>query len=193
MKDSGIFRKINTIETNMITKSLDSISAKISSELDRLKMVLYISVERSTTKKDFPKIYLINNEQVKLIRKIDVKNKIHAAGLYFGFIKKGTFYLSLEGAEYLYGQELLSGIQRLQVNELGEKSILYGNNILKKMVLRSPEKLKKNEFLLIFNEKNEILAIAQSNTNQKSIHELPSKEIVAINLSDKGLYLRKKQ
>ena len=128
MKDSGIFRKINTIETNMITKSLDSISAKISSELDRLKMVLYISVERSTTKKDFPKIYLINNEQVKLIRKIDVKNKIHAAGLYFGFIKKGTFYLSLEGAEYLYRQELLPGIQRLQVNELGEKfSVIHGD------------------------------------------------------------------
>jgi hypothetical protein len=47
--------------------------------------------------------------------------------------------------------------------------------------------------LLIFNELNEILAIAQSKYESKNLQQLKPKDIIAFNLSDKGIYLRKKQ
>lgn len=193
MNDSRIFRKINNIETNIITKSLYNISVKLSREIDNLKEFLYVSIEHSTTEKVFPKIYLITYEQMKLINEINFEETIYAAGLYFGYIKKGNFYLSIEGAEYLYKQKSFSEFQQIVVNELGEKSILYGNNILKKMVIKAPEKLKEKGFLLVFNESGEIIAIARSNVNNKSLQELSAKEIIAMNLNDKGYYLRKKQ
>jgi len=193
MNDSRIFRKINTIETNIITKSLYSISVKLPSVMDSLKEFLYVSIKKSTTEKVYPKIYLITYEQMKLINEINFKEYIYAAGLYLGFIKKGNFYLSIEGVEYLYKQKKLNEFQRIEINELGEKSILYGNNILKKMVIKAPERLKENGFLLVFNESREIIAIARSNVNNKSLQDFSAKEIIAMNLSDKGFYLRKKQ
>ena len=193
MNDTRIFRKINTIETNIITKSLNNISVKFSSKIDSLKEFLYVSIEKSTTEKEFPKIYLITYEQMKFINKIIFKRSIYGAGLYFGFIKKGNFYMSIEGVEYLYKQKIISEFQRIEVNELGEKSILYGNNILKKMVIKTPVRIKKNGFLVVFNENGEIIAIARSSVNNKVLQELSAKEIIAMNLSDKGFYLRKKQ
>ncbi len=193
MNDTRIFRKINNIETNIITKSLNNISVKFSSEIDSLKEFLYVSIEKSTTEKEFPKIYLITYELMKFIKKINLKETIYAAGLYFGFIKKGNFYMSIEGVEYLSKQKIFSEFQRIEVNDLGEKSILYGNNILKKMVIKTPEILKENGFLLVFNESGEIIALARSNVNNKSLQESPAKKIIAMNLSDKGFYLRKKQ
>ena len=193
MNDAGIFRQINKIEFQIINNSLIKISAKFSATLDNLKSILYISIEKSTTEKLFPKIFLISYDQIKLINEINLKETIYAVGLYFGFIKKGNFYLSIEGAEYLSKQKLFSEFQRIEVNELGEKSILYGNHILKKMVVKIPEKLNENCFLLVFNESGEIIAIARSNVNKKSLQELSANKIIAINLSDKGYYLRKKQ
>ena len=61
------------------------------------------------------------------------------------------------------------------------------------MVIKAPEKLKENGFLLVFNESSEIIAIARSNVNNKSLQDFSAKEIIAMNLNDKGFYLRKKQ
>ncbi|KKM78182.1 hypothetical protein LCGC14_1362560 [marine sediment metagenome] len=193
MNDTRIFRNINNIEMKIIATSFYNLSTKFSSSLDNLKRFLYISIDKSPTKENYPSIYFITNEQKKIINKSSIGNKIYAAGLYFGFIKKGKFYLSIEGAEYLYRQEYFSDFQLLQVNELGEKSILYGNNILKKMVVKTPENLKEKDFLLIFNDRKEIIAIALSHVNSGDILKLKPKDTIAINLSDKGLYLRKKQ
>lgn len=193
MNDTRIFRNINSIEMNMITTSFYKISTKFSSRLDNLKRFLYISIDKSPTEENYPSIYFITNEQKKIINKSSIENKIYAAGLYFGFIKKGNFYLSIEGAEYLYRQENFSEFQRIQVTGIAEKSILYGNNILKKMVVNPPKNLKEKDFLLVFNDRDEIIAIAQSHVNSKSILKMKPKDTIAINLSDKGLYLRKKQ
>jgi len=46
---------------------------------------------------------------------------------------------------------------------------------------------------LIFNRNDEIIALAQSKYNYQNIQKLKPKEIIAINLNDKGYYLRRNQ
>jgi ribosome biogenesis protein Nip4 len=193
MNDSINFRQINEAEKKIIINTLSNISSKILTSLYNLEKNLFISTYILPTEDNFPNIYLISNDQLKIVDTINNKPRICSVGLYFGFIKKGVFYLSLEGAEYLNKHDIFSEFQTLQVNEKAEKSILYGNNILKSMIIKIPINLKEREFLLIFNKLNEIIAIAQSRVKYQNIQILAQKEIVAMNLSDKGYYLRKKQ
>jgi ribosome biogenesis protein Nip4 len=61
------------------------------------------------------------------------------------------------------------------------------------MISKTSAKILKDDFLLIFNELNEILAIALSKTESKIVDKLRPKEIIALNLKDKGYYLRTPQ
>ncbi|MFX1277737.1 MAG: PUA domain-containing protein [Promethearchaeota archaeon] len=81
----------------------------------------------------------------------------------------------------------------MYVNDKGEKAILYGNIILKKMITNIHVNLKKKDFLLVFNQLNELIAIAQSQVDFEDIQNLEPNKSIAINLVDKGYYLRKKQ
>ncbi len=193
MIESTNFRQINEIEKEIISKSLSKITPKIMQIFVRSKKKLYISLIESNLKTIYPTIYLIPNESLKRLDLIEFKTKIYSAGLYFGFIKKGNFYISLEGTEFLYKQGILSDLKRLHLTMEGEKSVLYGNNILKKTVIKTSSNLQKGDFLLIFNKLNEILAIAQSNVNNKNLQNLKPNDVIAFNLSDKGIYLREKQ
>ena len=193
MNNSRTFRQINEFEKKIISKSLFTISPHFLQFLIRSKNYLYISYFRSKMEIIYPKIYLISNDLKKEIEKIKVKDNIHSASLYFGFIKKGNFYLSLEGAEFLYNKGIFTEITCIYLNKKGEKSILYGNNIIRNMIINTPSNLKKGELLLVFNELKEILAIAQSKVDSKKIEYLKPKDVIAINLSDKGVYLREKQ
>ena len=65
--------------------------------------------------------------------------------------------------------------------------------IIKDFISKIPENLKKNKFLLIFNTSNELLSIAQSQIDKEQYLNLKSYELVALNLIDKGYYLRIKQ
>ncbi len=193
MIESSNFRQINEIEKDLISKSLSHISPKIFQNLMGSKKKLYISIIESNLKTQYPKIYLLSQDFHKKIDQFEFKNKIYSTGLYFGFIKKGNFYFSLEGAEFLYKQGILSDLKFLYLNKKGEKSVLYGNNILKNMVMKKSSNLQKGDFLLIFNNLNEILSIAQSTVDSKVLKNLNPKDIIAINLRDKGIYLREHQ
>ena len=160
--------------------------------LETLNNLLYILINKSPTKKMFPKIYLITHEQQKIIEK-GITNKIYSAGLYFGLIKKGNFFLSIEGAEYLNKNHNISDFKIINMNVKGEKSILYGNNIFKNMILKIPEPMKQNELLLILNKFDELIALAKSCIDNHTIKELKPEKVIAFNLIDKGDYLRKSQ
>ena len=192
MSDMLEFRKINEIEIQIIFTSLSNISTELPQIMENLKNFLFISLESSSTKNKFPNIFMISKDHKYLFRSLN-NDKIISAGLYFGFIKKGTFYLSLEGAEFLYKNNMLSDLKRLHVNDKGEKSILYGNNILKNMIIKSPPNLKREDFLLIFNKIDEVIALGRSSIDKENIQNLKPFEVVAFNLSDKGYHLRKKQ
>ena len=118
---------------------------------------------------------------------------IISAGIYFGFIKKNKFRLSLEGAEFLLNLHFFSERHLATVNNDGEKAILYGNQILRKMIVKISNKVKKNDFILVFNQSNELICIARSQVNFEDIRNLKNNDIIAFNLIDKGYYLRKKQ
>jgi ribosome biogenesis protein Nip4 len=193
MNEQFYFKEINAIENDIVVKSLSSISPGILHTFSGYDKNLYISHRKTNGKPNYPSIYLISNFISKKVNSLDFRDKIYSAGTYFGFIKNGTFYLSLEGAEYLYNQGFLSEVKHLYVTTKGEKATLYGNNISKNLVSKRPPKLHKGDFLLIFNDHNEMIAIAQSKVEEKDFETLEPRDLVALNLSDKGTYLREKQ
>ena len=193
MSDLKDFREINSFEKKIIFHSLSTNSSKILQNLDDLQYFLYISFKQNETRNNYPEVFLITNDQKRFLDLINVKNIIHSVGLYFGFFKKDSFFLSLEGAEFLYKDKIFSEFQQLILNKNGEKSFLYGNNISKKMIEIIPQNLKNKDFLLVFNNLSEIIGISQSQCDSQIIHTLKSKEIIATNLNDKGMYLRKPQ
>jgi ribosome biogenesis protein Nip4 len=193
MKDSASFRVINNTEKTLIRKSVSKISSNVLPFLDSLKDVLYISFNQKSSGNLNPKIFLLNQKHKSLVEEIEDKDLINEAGLYIGFIKKGNFLISLEFLEYLYKNHNVSDLKRFWTNIRGEKSVLYGNNIRKEMVDKIPEDLKRDDFVLIFNQLNEIIAFCRSKVNRDEIYDLKPKEVIAINLIDKGKYLRRKQ
>ncbi len=193
MIDTKKFRKVNKIEYAIITNSVLKISTKILSVLKKINYKIYIALVNKTSKNNYPSIFLIPNNLTKNLVKFQQDISVNSVGLYFGFIKKGEFYVSLEGAEFLLKSGCFSKNQELYVNRSGEKSILYGNRISKSMIEKIPTGLQKNAFLLVFNLTNELIAIAKSQVNYVTYENLNLKDPIAINLVDKGYYLRKKQ
>ena len=193
MTNTRIFRRINTIETSMIAATFNTISPELRPILENIKNLLYILITNSTPQKDYPSIYLITGDQQKLINEVNNINRIYAAGLYFGFLKKGIFYISMEGVENLQKNGIFTNFKQLCLTKSGEKSFLYGNNILKNMVKKSPLNLNEKDFLIIFNDIDEIVGLDISRVNNETISKIKSNDVFAINISDKGQYLRRKQ
>ncbi|MCK4479984.1 MAG: hypothetical protein KAV01_05615 [Candidatus Lokiarchaeota archaeon] len=189
MSETLEFRRINEIEEKIIITSLTKISSEFQQIINDIKKFLYFSTESLTSRSKFPKIFLISKDQYILLPSLNY-DRIISAGLYFGFIKKGNFHISLEGAEFLFKNNILSDLKKLYVNDKGEKSILYGNNILKNMIIKFPINLRQKDLLLILNKNDEILAFAQSKFDYQDIQEVKPKDVIAINLIDKGVYLR---
>ncbi len=193
MNNAKKFRIINDTEREIIIRSVLKISVKILSVLDKIGYKISIAINNKNTKNNFPLIFLIPKNLFDKINQINPEINIISVGLYFGFIKKGEFYLSLEGAEFLRKHGCFSEKQQLYVTEEGEKSILYGNNISKKMVFKISNNIKNNDFLLILNKLNEVISIAKSLIDYSTYQNVNQKSIVAQNLIDKGYYLRKNQ
>lgn len=193
MRDLKTFRLVNEIETTMIYDSLIKLSPNILPFFEKNDYRLYISLNELEAESKFPSIFLISHDQGNLLEKILKVEIVCSAGVYFGFIKKGIFFLSLEGVEFFHNQDKIPKSKQIIVNKEGEKSILYGNNVLKKMVIIMPLELKKNDFMVVFNQNQEIIAIAKSLIDYKSYQNIDSNKITAINLVDKGYFLRKKQ
>ena len=93
----------------------------------------------------------------------------------------------------MYKQNLFPKNYQLVANAEGEKAILFGNTILKRNIISLPPTLKKNELLTIFNQSIEMISLALSQVDYSISQELKPNDKIAINLVDKGYYLRKKQ
>lgn len=193
MQNLENFRVINRIEKNIIIESLLKISPKISTILEKNNFNYFISFYESGVKAKFPLIFLVHNHLLKIIDNLEFKGNIISAGVYFGFIKKNNFLLSIEGAEFLQNLNSFPERNQVIVNNDGEKAILYGNQIKAKMIMKISNKVEKNDVLLVFNKSNELICIARSRMNFKDIQNLKHNENIALNLIDKGYYLRRKQ
>lgn len=193
MKDSKNIRPVNDLEKKIIINSLSQMSHKFISLLEENIYTLLIGLTPSKLKNKRLSVYLIKNYHKSLKDFMKYISEIYSIGLYFGFIKRGTFFLSLEGSEFLYKNDYIPDKNQIIVNTEGEKSILYGNNILKKMILNFSKKLKKNEIIFVLNELKELIAIAFTKIDAKIFHKLESDDLFAQNLIDKGYYLREIQ
>jgi len=187
------FRLVNDFEKSILVNTLREISHKSDILLQKIQDSLYISFDRTSSKGQQPSIYLVPTNHANIIRKFETDIQISSVGLYFGFIKKESFRLSLEGAEFLVNREYLSKDQILVIDSNGEKSVLYGNDIKKGNVINFPANLRKGDFLVINNVQNEICAITQSLISKQDLTRVNSGDRIALNLVDKGYYLRKRQ
>jgi len=61
------------------------------------------------------------------------------------------------------------------------------------MVRKSPNTLKKEDFLLVLNDFDEIIGLGISRINNETLSNLKPSDVFAINIKDKGQYLRRKQ
>lgn len=187
------FRSVNEFEKSLIVNGLSKISQKSDAFIMKIQNRLYISFNTTSSKSQNPSIYLISTDHHDLIEKLLVDFQITSVGLYFGFIEKDNFRLSLEGAEFLVNNEDFFKGNMLVINNKGEKSILYGNDIKMEEVLKFPTNLRKGDILVIYNSQNELCAITRSLVGKKDLTRLNSGDKIALNLVDKGYYLRKKQ
>ena len=185
MNDTIRFRLVNKIEKDLINLTLE----KISSESDDLTAKLYISLTRGKN----PSIYLVSDSLDQELQKFKDSDNLISTGLYFGFIRKGKVFISLEAIDYLYGKNRLSTKVFLIVNSIGEKAVLYGNDVDKRFVIKEPKGLKEGDFLIVFNENHELLAIGISKVNYQKFQDLDQEEKVARTLVNKGSYLKRKQ
>ena len=193
MKNLKNFRIVNKTEKNIIINSLSDISTNTLTIFEKNDYILFIELSDKGLKNNFPIIFLVPTYLNKTIDKLGEKESIVSAGIYFGFIKKNQFRLSLEGAEFLLNLNLFPENHLAIVDNEGEKAILYGNHLLGKMIIKISNEVKKNDFLLVFNHSNELICIARSQVDFEEFKNLKANEIVAFNLIDKGYYLRKKQ
>ena len=187
------FRLINKIEKSIINNSLLKFSSEVLSYFKKKDYRFYIFINDEQTKNKFPLIYLVPYEISNFLEEKLKNENINTAGIYFGFIKKGIFHLSLEGAEFFLNKNIIPNQFILIVTNKGEKAILYGNPIIKKMVFNIPSDLQKKAILLVLNESRKLIALARSEINYSNYNLLNQEDLVAKNLIDKGYYLRKKQ
>lgn len=184
------FRLLNQIEIKILKDSPLMINNDVITSLSKQGYTLYVSFNLHEFENIYPKIFILNEKLSSFMNHLIEKDKIIASGIYFGFIKKSKFYLSLEGAEFLYQNRIFDESSKMQVNEKGEKSILYGNRIRKSMLKDNIGYTNKKGLVLVFNDKYEIIALAKLLGKDPSGIKDKEDEIVAFNLIDKGYYIR---
>ncbi|MHA1273967.1 MAG: hypothetical protein ACTSQS_11095 [Promethearchaeota archaeon] len=195
MQPSLKFRKIREIEWSIIRNSFEKISPKIL-EFFKEKIDLFYVKISNIKSESYPEIYLLNYDLNTIINKIsrNLSINIYSAGIYFGYIKRGKFYLSLEGAEYIFKNNLFPQERIIIVKESIEKAVLYGNHIKKKDIEQDVIKkypFNKGDLILIINKFHEVLALGRLTINSNKFEDKNYNEIIIQNLIDKGYYLRK--
>ena len=182
-------RNLNMNEFKVIQAYLIQISPNISLYLEDRKTLLYII----STQDNKSLVYLITNSLKENLHHLKSTLKVTSAGTYLGFMENNKFFISLEGAEFFLSEKLIPNQILLEVNKEGEKSILYGNPVEKKMISHIDPSLKKDSIVLILNQFSELISLGYLRVDLSTLDGMNEREIVIKNLIDKGYYLRRKQ
>ena len=119
-------------------------------------------------------VFLVPTSMSKIVRKLSINLPVMHAGIHLGFVKpKRThsgyvrgFFLSYEGGRFIYEfiinnhLELLKDIQTIQLNAKGERSFLYGKEIVFEDVISNTSKLIKKKIIFVLNQKDNYIGIA---------------------------------
>jgi 60S ribosome subunit biogenesis protein NIP7 len=106
-------------------------------------------------------------------------------GLMVGEIKK-NFLPSMQGADLI--ARVSKKFPYITVNEIAEKLILYGRNVLGQSIVETTEMLNENEVVILLNVKREPIGIGKTNFAGKSLRQ--NGRATVTTLVDAGCYLR---
>jgi len=188
-----IFRKVNENEKKIVKNSLYNISNKIWEYILEEKYEIYIRISESKQNKTSFELFLIPQQLEPVTNKIKNLATIKFSGIPLGFIKNKRLYLSLEAAELFFNLHKIDSRNLLILNENGEKSVLYGNPIKKGMILEISSEIQVNNIIFLIDKNQEFLGLGLSKINYEDYRQFENEDEIALNLVDKGSYLRKDQ
>ena len=188
-----IFRKLNKNEKKIVKDSLHNISDKIWEYFLEEQYEIYIKISESKKNKTSLELFLVPQQLEPEINKIKNLTTINFTGIPLGFIKNKRLFLSLETAELLFNLHKIDPRIILILNENGEKSVLYGNPIKKSMILEISSEVQANRIVFLINKNQEFLGLGLSKINYEDYRQFENEDEIALNLVDKGSYLRKDQ
>jgi len=188
-----IFRKLNKNEKKIVKDSLYHISNNIWKYFLEEKYEIYIKISESRQNKNTLELFLIPQQLELEINKIKKLAAIKFSGIPLGFIKNKRLFLSLEAAELFFNLHKIDSRNILILNENGEKSVLYGNPIKKGMILDISFEIRVNWIVFLVNKNQEFLGLGLLKVNYEKYKKLKNKDNIALNLVDKGFYLRRDQ
>lgn len=162
-----IFRDLSIGEFNLVEQSIRIDFGVILSKAIN-KNNLIISAKRK-------EVFFIGDDAKKTLMLME--KEPYSAGISFGSIKNGKFFISLEGVD------IISPFTKNKVilNQKGEQLALYGRDIFLNLVEKYPKGLKPGEKCVLVNNKDESLGLGIAIMKKKFIE----------NIKDRGLYLRK--
>lgn len=192
-KFEEIFRKANENEKKIVKNSLNNISNKIWEYILKEKYEIYIRISESKQNKTSFELFLIPQQIEPVTNKIKNLATIKFSGIPLGFIKNKRLYLSLEAAELFFNLHKIDSRNLLILNENGEKSVLYGNPIKKGMILEISSEIQVNNIIFLIDKNQEFLGLGLSKINYEDYRQFENEDEIALNLVDKGSYLRKDQ
>ena len=114
-----------------------------------------------------------------------INSQPYYGGLMVGEIKK-KFLPSMQGADLI--ARVSKKFPYIIVNEIAEKLILYGRNVLGQSIIETTEMLNENEVVILLNVKGEPIGIGKTNFAGKSLHQ--NGKATVTTLVDAGCYLR---
>jgi len=188
-----IFRKLNKNEKKIVKDSLHNISDKIWEYFLEEQYEIYIKISESKKNKTSLELFLVPQQLEPEINKIKNLTTINFTGIPLGFIKNKRLFLSLETAELLFNLHKIDPRIILILNENGEKSVLYGNPIKKSMILEISSEVQANRIVFLINKNQEFLGLGLIKANYEKYRKLKNNDNIALNLVDKGSYLRRDQ
>ena len=110
----------------------------------------------------------------------------YLAGLAIGELKK-QFVPSMAGAD-LFTQSGERSEFYITVNEIAEKLVLYGRDVMSESILEASDMLGENELVIILNSRLEAIGIGRTRFAGSSI--LQKGRVTVTTVADAGYYLR---
>jgi ribosome biogenesis protein Nip4 len=136
---------------------------------------------------DDESIYLVPSDWRGLTEMEPTEFEPFSLGLFFGKVLKNKFRPSLSIIDRL--NEFTHS--KITVSRQGAESFTYGRSIIRESVLDIPEDLKREQRVLILDEKGVCIGLAKLSVDSAKINRLAKDRLVAKNLMDIGWYIRR--
>ncbi|KAL6122844.1 nip7 [Nucleospora cyclopteri] len=168
---------------NLKETEMEKVLAKLKIYLgDNVKDLL----EEKTLQLNNQRVFLISKKLQKACSQIGRKQIISAGTILGKFTKTDNFRITITSLHKLYKY----GIHKVWLTDSAENNFLYGNNALKSHIHKISESIPINAGIFVFNKNNTPLGFGLIAVNQNSYQKARGGDIVILNQSDNGEYIR---